>query len=536
MPLRPRSHPTLPFALVALLLAPGMAHSASAQHVSTLLLPRGAFLLEGAGSFSQVDARFGNGGRSPLGAGAFDVAIGEAGFPALADEGERIRALVGSANQPISAGRFVGRFEANEQRIPLRAGFGVLDRVSIGVTVPIVRRRVDAHLQVTGADANVGPNPLSSGAASEVNGFRSSAAAALSTLRAAVDAACAAEGESSGACVSGRSAESRVAGFLAELDEAWNELDLFPLSGSPLGAALAARWAEARADLGTWGAEGPPSVPMARMAGAQQLASYRERYSDPVWSADGFPHATPDMLYTVGDVEAHLVVGLFGHGGLAEDGAVREGLRVRSAVEASMRFATGEVDSFAVLVPAEGLSGHGGLGVRWVTDVLAGGRAGILVDASWQSFTTSEGVMRGVDPSNGWNPAAARVLAEGAPGDRFRLGVTPRFILAPGVSLGAGLDLVRTSDTEWRFRADPADAPGGADPDNTALSPGRVVPGWTSQRVSVELRFAGWDAPVVGGLPFPADLRIRALRSVAGSEGAPVDTRLEMGARILRRR
>jgi hypothetical protein len=535
MPLRPRSHSKLSFALVALLLLPGMTVSASAQHVSTLLLPRGALLLEAAGSFSQIEARFGDGGRTPLGAGAFNAPINETGFPALMDEGDRIRTLVGSANHLISVGRFVGRFESNEQRIPLRAGFGVLDRVSIGVTVPIVRRRVDTHLQATGVDANVGPNPRTSGAASQVNGFRSGAQAALSTLRAAVDAACASEGDSSGTCVSGRTAEARVAGFLAELDQAWNDLDLFPLAGSPLGDALAARWDAARGDLASWGAEGPSSVPMARQPGAEQLEGYREQFSDPLWSANGFPVTTSDVLYTVGDVEAHLVVGLIGHGGLAEEGAVRDGIRIRSAVEASMRFATGEVDSFAVVIPTDGLSGHGGFGVRWVADVLAGDRAGILVDASWQSFTASEGIMRAVDASNGWNPAAARVLAEGAPGDRFRLGVTPRFILAPGVSLGAGLDLVRTADTEWTFRADPTGSPDDVS-GSTAVPPARTVPGWTSQRVSVELRFAGWDAPVVGGLPFPADLSIRALRSVAGTDGAPVETRLEMGARLLRRR
>lgn len=533
-----RSTPKPVVPLVALILALAPALPAQAQHASTLLLPRGAFLLEGAGTFSQIEARFGDEGRRLLGGDAFEGAIGEARFSAIADEGDRIRALVGGASETLSAGRFIGRFEANEQRVPFRAGFGLLDRVSVGVTVPIVRRRLDAHLQISGGDANVGPNPLTGGQASEVSGFRSGATSALSTLRSSVDAACQAEGDASEACISGRAAETRVADFLAELDAAWNELDLFPLAGSPLGTALAARWSQARTDLAAWGAEGPAAVPMARPASAQQLEQYRTRYSDPVWSTEGFPVTTPDTYFTLGDVEAHLVVGLFGHGGPDAGAAEPGGLRVRSAVEASMRFATGEVDSFAVFVPSDGLTGHGGFGIRWVTDVLAGRRAGILVDAAWQTFTESEGVMRAVDPGNGWNPAAARVLAEGAPGDRIRLGVTPRFMLAPGVSLGAGFQVVRTAETEWRFRTDPG-APGtgnGSEPGNEALSPVRVIPGWTAQQALVELRFAGWDPPVVDGLPFPTELRVRALRSVAGTEGAPVETRLEMGARILRRR
>jgi hypothetical protein len=516
----------------------------SAQHAATLLVPRGAVLLDAEGVFTQVDARFGPDGRSALGGGRFDAVLGSATFPGFAEEEARLRTLAEAPEASLDAGRVVGRFEMNDQRIPLRLGYGVLDRVTVGVTVPFVRRRIDAHLQLTGLGANVGRNPRTGGQGAAVSAFRSEARAALAALRTSVDGTCAEAGPEADACVQGRAAEARVAGFLDELDAAWEDLDLFPLAGSGLGSALAARWSRARADLADWGAEGPGNLPLARVADADDLARLRTRSVDAVWSPEGFPSTTPDAFYTLGDVEAHLVIGLVGHGPpSATDAGSDAGLRVRSAVEGTLRFATGTVDSFAVVTPMEALAGHAGFGVRWVTDLLAGDRAGLLVDLAWQSFTESEGIVRAVDPADGWNPSAARALGTGAPGDLLRVGVTPRFVIASGLSLGAGFSLVRSGESRWTFRPAPGGLPGAGSGDGPGDEPlpgelpmEHVAPGWTAQQAVLELRFAGWDAPVVDGLPFPAEVRVRALRSLAGSDDAPVETRLEMGVRLLRRR
>ena len=524
-PVSPRL--AIPAFVLLLLTSLPAAASLQAQHVGDLLVPRGAILLEAGGLFSQAAERFGEGGRTPLGSGAFETDLTADRFPVLGREQEALRALLADPEASLRAGAFRSRLELNDQRVPLRVGYGVLDRVTVGATVPLVRRRIDAHLQVSGATANVGENPARGATAPEVAAFRSGAAGALASLRASVEARCAEEGADADACLAGRASEARFEGFLGLLNEAWDDLDLFPLAGSAAGSTLRSRWAATRAELEAWGVESPSTLPLAQRISPSTLQS---SLSDPIWGSEGFPVTTPESFLVLGDVELHAVIGLVGVG----SGAGAGGLRMRSALEATLRLGTGVMDSLAVVTPSEPVSGHGGVGLRWVTDVLLGHRAGILVDVGWQGFGEGTGRLLAFDAEDAWNPSRTRVTAAGAPGDRLRIGVTPRFILVPGLSLGGGFEVIRTGEARWTVTASP---PGFID---TAPLPAphmeRIIPAWSAQRAVVELRFSGWEEPVVGGLPFPLQLTFRGIRAVGGSDGAPVDTRLEMGARVLRRR
>ncbi len=511
----------------AVLPAPGQA-----QHVADLLVPRGAILFEAWGVFSQGAEAFGNGGRGLPGEAAFRAPLSTQRFPSLAPEEEGLRILLEDPSATLEAGRFVSRLEVNDQRVPLRLGYGILDRVTVGVTVPIVRRRMDALLQVSGEGANVGRNPLQTqGLGPQVITFRDEVAQSVLALSQAVDARCAEEGESSAACLEGRSLEARAGGLLDQLNDAWNTLDLFPLAGSAAGSALRNRWAGVRGELEGWGVGTPETLPLATQTAAGFL---RQNLSDPLWGTEGFPAAPPDDgLYSLGDLELHAVVGLPGMRGSGSNGAAGSGLRVRSAVEATLRLGTGQLDSFAVVTPMDPVAGHDGFGVRWVTDLLLGDRAGLLVDLGWQTVGEGEGMLLAFDPLNAWNPAAARVNARGAPGDRLRLALTPRFLLVPGLSLGAGVEMVRTGEGRWDAEGVPPGADAQEGEGDLVLS--RTIPAWSRQDLSLELRFAGWGEEVASGLPFPIEVTLRALRSVRGDGEALAQTRLEMGARLLRR-
>jgi hypothetical protein len=530
--LSPRLSRCLPPLLGALALVaalPGLpGQEAGAQHVADLLAPRGSILLEAGGHFSQGARAFGPDGQRLPGEEAFRIPLEAGRFPSLAPEEEGLRVLLEDPAASLQAGRFVSRLEVNDQRVPFRLGYGVLDRVTVGVSVPLVRRRVDALLQVSAEGANVGRNPFQvQGQGQGVVAFRDAAAQSLTELRGAVEARCADEGEASSACMQGRAAELRLETFLDQLNDAWNNLDLFPLVGSPAGQALGGRWAAARGDLAAWDVASPETLPLASSTAAQVL---RQSLSDPIWGTEGFPASPPeDVVYALGDVELHAVVGLLGMGGADAPGGSPDGLRIRSAVEGTLRLATGQVDSFAVVTPLEPTAGHGGVGVRWVTDLLVGQRAGVLVDVGWRGLGKGEGILLAFDPQNAWNPAAARVPARGTPGDQLRLAVTPRFILVPGLSLGAGVEVTRTGEGVWTRVG------GEGDPGNGSVPTSRTVPAWTRQDVTVELRYAGWSEPALSGLPFPVELLLRGVRSVGGSGDALVQTRLEMGARLLRR-
>lgn len=505
----------------ALLLVLLSAAQVSGQFVESPLVPRGAILLE-AGSVNSQAARLfdGSGGTMSFAPQLFGAPLTTVSFPGLAPEEDRLRSLVDDPGRTLSMGVLRGRYEVDEQRTPLRVGWGVLDRVTVGATLPLVRRQDAAAVRLDPDGANVGRNPAQGPDASRVSGFRSEAGAALAEMTAQVEDVCTQEGEESAQCTEGRAAVASVSGFLDLVGEAWDEALLFPLTGSDAGQALANRWAAVRSHLEAWNAESPETIPLSMRPLAPN--TFESEFVAPVWGTSGFPTSDPSPLVEIGDVELHLALGIL-DGGERGDAV---SLRVRSAVEISARLPTGPVDSMALLAPMEPVRGYGGAGIRWISDILLADRGGILAEVEWWSFQDRETLLLGADPEAPWNPDTARQIMTGAPGDLLRLRITPRFIVVPGLSLGAGWESWRSGDGSWRPVL--ADSPPGGGAGAVTL------PGTSRQRVTTEIRVAGWDSDRFPSLPFPVELLGRASLALSGSEGTPRDRRFEIQARVLR--
>ncbi len=495
--------------VVALLAGMGLGAPLSAQHVEDPVVPRGALLFQVGGAFHQAPGAFGEDGRSPFG-GPFFTPVDTEAFSAFRPLEEALQELGGGPAFPVRLGTIRGRFEVNEQELPIRVGYGLMERLSLSVTVPFVRRRTDAHLFLDGGGANLGLSPGSQARAA----FRSGGLEALEQLRGRVEQVCLESGEDSEGCRSGRETEARVAGFLDLLDSVWGEGTPFPLEGSDLGLTLADRWTGMREELFAWGAEGAVELPLASTA--LDDAFFRREVVGPVWGSGGFPLETPEAFLLLGDVEAHLGIGLLR---LAPEG-MRPG--IRSAVEATARFATGTADSLSLVTPLEPPRGYAGGGVRWVTDLTAAeGRAGLLVTLDWSTFLDGEVVLLATDRARPWEAATRREVVTGAPGDRIRFGITPRWAVTPGLFLGGGYEWVHGGEGRWTTASGDAV---------------RSAPGVTQHLGVVELRLAGWSAPLLEELRFPVELSARGSWALSGTAGSPRDRRVEVGARVLRRR
>jgi hypothetical protein len=480
-----------------------------AQHVEDPVLPRGAILFQMGGVFTHAPGTFGGDGRQPFG-DPFFTSVDPTTFPALEPVQNSLRDLTGRSDFSLRVGEIQGRFEVNEQVLPIRVGYGVMERLSLGVTVPFVRRRTDAHLFLDPGGANVGVSP----AGSLTGAFQNQGRAALDALRVQVGEACEQSGEASEACMDGRAAEARVAGFLDLLASIWEDGSPFPLDGTEAGLALVDRGSAARGTLSTGGTKAPADLPLATVPLGDPFL--RSGLVNPVWGPDGFPAETPEAFLLLGDVEAHLAVGLL-H--LPPEGR-RPG--VRSAVEGTVRFPTGQSDSLSLVTPLDPPRGYAGGGLRWVTDLLlAEGRAGVLLTLEWSTFLEGDVVLLATDPNHPWDPGAGRSLVSGAPGDRLALGVTPRWSVTPGLFLGAGYEWAHGAEGRWS---------GG--------NGGRVsvAPATTQHRGILEFRMAGWSTPLVEDLRFPVELTARGTWAFAGETGTPRERRVELGARVLRRR
>jgi hypothetical protein len=531
------SRPAAPSLLVDALESGAMGESVGADTATTSrepqvaadpLLPRGALEFGMRGSNLVVRGLHGDGGRLPLASPFLVPELGVGQLPELAVSQARYADLVGDpSNWTLSLGQVRGRFHVDEQRVPLSIGYGLLDRVSLGVTVPLVRRRIQSSLRLSGEGATVGVNPatLDPGA---VDAFLAAAEAALAELEAELQAACgpnhagggAARSDGTtgnGSCAEGHDLLRQGRSFLNGVEAAYQEELVFPLRGTEGGAALAQRWANVESELAGWGVEAPDALPLA--PAPMDDETFFGNYIEPAWGDESFPRAFPEEYMELGDVEAHAVIGLL------QGTEVGGQFRIRSSAVLSARFPTGTPDSLQLLAPLAPPQGVGGYGVRLVTDVLARDRLALLTVMEGWRFEEGETTLLAPDPSRLYGPLAVPSLpARWQPGSSMRLSVTPRFHVTPGLSLGLGYHLEQRGGDAFR-------AVEGAEWDRPLPAPGSA----TIHRLRGEFRYHGMDGVLADALPFPLEILV-SYDGTLGGDGdlVPAERRMEAGIRVRR--
>ena len=145
---------------IALLLLAGSqaaAQSGLGHLEDATVVPRGLFRLRAITVWSRFDTRFTPNGEEPLGAPFTSTALGRSQIAALGT----IDSLVSSATaQPFSLSLGQSRLDARGRHeiVPIGVEYGLTRRITVGVMVPVVRKRVAVQLRLDSTGANVGPN------------------------------------------------------------------------------------------------------------------------------------------------------------------------------------------------------------------------------------------------------------------------------------------------------------------------------------------------------------------------------------------
>jgi hypothetical protein len=504
---------------------PDIARRREALEAADPLLPRGSILLQVEPANTNIRGLHRDGARPPLGEGFHLPELGVEQLPALAPTQARFRELAeNGSNWTLNLGRAAGRIEADEQVIPVRLGYGLLDRVTVGVTVPFVRRRIASTLTAGGAGATAGANPLLTDPEA-VDAFLAGAAGALQDLQALVDEACAEPPDEEDpaplqlpSCAAGEDLLARASGFIEQLAAAYDEEAVFPLRGSAGAAGIGTRWDGFRGELSAWEVASPERVPVAEAPVSD--AAFQALLLDPAWGAGGFPREPAEELMEVGDVEAHLVLGLL------RTGVEGEGFRLRSSVVGTLRLPTGVADTLQAIVPFAPPKGVTAVGVRLVADAISPARLGVLAVAEGWWHGETETVILAPDPARLLGEGAvARAAAVWQPGAAFRLRIVPRVHLTPSLSLGLGYQ----ADHREPHRIDFLDLPG--------VTPIGSADASRVHRIRGEFRYHGFEDPVAEALPFPLELVLGWEGTFAGTGPlAPRERRIEIGMRVLRGR
>ncbi|MEX0856384.1 MAG: hypothetical protein WD056_02330 [Gemmatimonadota bacterium] len=495
---------------------------AAQQPAGDPIIPRGQFYFELHGSFQTVNDLYASDSDvpRPLGSGFFLPEIGTDQAPFLEPMETRFRALTGEANAPgIQLGATRGRIYGEEQTAELTLSYGALDRLTLAVEVPLVRRRVDALVRHVPEGANLGTNPAGldpTGVAT----FQAQSLASTNQLRLAVDDHCEDLGEADAQCVQGRELLAEADGFLGALDAAYAQEPLFPLVDTPLGTLVAARWAAIRTGMGEWDTEGPEELPLATTPISD--AGFRELVGGQPWPLDGFPFENTPSYLRLGDVDLQAALALLRPSGGFSD---RGGIRVLSTLTGAVRLPTGQPDSLMAIVPLNPPRGVGGVRIGLHTDLLLSSRLAVSteVEAGWSGSREMD--LLAPDPDRVFHPGQARARVLWEPGGHLKLRIAPRVHIRNALSLGVG----------WQFLRSEADRFEALD----ASDPSLPAPAGPEQlhQLLLEFRYTALQGSVAEAVRFPFEVLIRGSRTFSGSgDWAPIEQKVEAGVRFLLRR
>jgi hypothetical protein len=126
------------------------------------VLRKGRARLRLGGALESAAERFdADGNRLPLGVASSLDTLGSRFLPGLAPLQDTLRLLTGQSTLGASLGELRNDVRVDVQTIPLLAEYGVLDRLTLSVFVPVIRTRssVRATVNGTGTEGNIGFNP-----------------------------------------------------------------------------------------------------------------------------------------------------------------------------------------------------------------------------------------------------------------------------------------------------------------------------------------------------------------------------------------
>ena len=516
---------TIRIAALFAVLPCGFAGEAFAQTVDNPLVPRGSFFVRLHPSATTLRATYGpgTGDERPLGTAFGPADLGTAAVPSLAPLGERIAALAGMDRSPsLRLGRTFARFSGDERAVPIQLSYGVLDRLTLAVTVPLVRKRLETLLRYSPEGADLGLSPSETAGAS-VSSFLRDAGASLETTRARVSDHCLTAGSDDPTCVSGEALVAEANSFLSGLDAAYSTAPVFPLRDSQAASVITSRWNDLTNSFGTWGVLGPTDLPLASEPIDQE--TFESLVVTPAWPTSGFPLATPDVALGMGDVEANVAVGILTPGLPAADADTPTRPRIHLAATGTFRFATGTPDSLRIVAPMDPPRGVSGWLGGAVLDILLFGplrRLAVLstLEAGWNG--SREMTVLAPDPARVFYPGEERAAVLWTPGPHLRASVTPRFQVASGISIGAGWRFLRREPDSYEHLGEaPAPPIEGLAPEPYSL-----------HRIGFELRYAANEPPLLGGVPFPIEVLFRGSKSITGTAGATVESRAEAMVRF----
>lgn len=432
--------------IVACLVAPA---SLAAQAELATPVGRGVLRVNFTPLWLQYDHFFGyhtpgypDGAAVPLAVDLNADSLGVASLPFLGRYEDTTRLATGLGAFTLNLGRVATQLSASVRTLPIGIELGLSRRLAIGVTVPIVRSRMDVNFAVDTAAAhrgNVGWNP----------GFLRPDT--IAAFRDQMDAALAALAEQASNGPPALRAQAQAALAALQPFRSLVNSPFLPRDTTEAGDSITVRLAGAEAGYGQlaaqYAASGitlPPLTASLPLPGAALERTDLERlFSDPA-----LPVAA-DTLGTVvrtgiGDVTAHATLQL------------ADGARYRGQLIVTTRFPTGAAPSANTFLDLGTGTHQFGVEVALANDLLLGGSFLIHGVARYGQARADQIAMRVTPPDLPLAPLAQLATIRRAPASHVGLELAPTWMMDDAFSVRAEYGYFDQGPTRHSY-ADPAD-------------------------------------------------------------------------------
>jgi hypothetical protein len=326
----------------------------------------------------------------------------------------------------------VREINANARTVAFRVDVGVLDRVALDLTVPLVRTELEPFFAYDPSGATLGG---AAGAVQDPGSYFVSFGASRDALQAMVD-----DGELSAAEEDQARALLEASGaFGTALRDRVEENGLVPLAGTRAGAEMVSFYGQLQAGFDDFGLSLPPiSLP------SETTAGFLDGFFVGTLAADPLGPAARGWL--AGETEIGLRLGLLR--GFTREGG---GFELRTTVGARARLPFRDANAAAFVQPSDLLGLPLGDGQRDVElslyqDARLGGW--LLLDATlrYGLQLSDRLVVRSRSPERPLSLPDQVVSVDRDPGDYLRARLAPRVVLNPFLSLGLEYRFWRKSE------------------------------------------------------------------------------------------
>lgn len=514
-------------ALSSAIVGGGLAVGVGAQEVYDPLVPRGAVRIALSTDYSSAWKRFRPGpggvpgGAEPTSLG--DDFSGPAGtrlFPSLAGYEEAVARAAGSEHV-LRLGTIAASAERNSVRLSFAADVGVLDWLSVGATVPLVRNETEFSMRLAtdSALANAGFGPV--GGASAVAGFLAGLGGAVGEYEAFRASTCAADPQSAG-CTEATMRLSDAEQLRDALADMYGA-PVAPMAGSRAGMAIEARLAALAQAFQAAGIESLPTAPPLA-ASPLDIEGLQQLVTDPrLGIAATHPLAHWTSLWGLGDVEVRA------NARLRRTGDAGSALRAEAGAGLTVKLPTGARDDPANFLDAGFGDGQTDIVFRGWTNARWGARFGVWTDVRYGLRLAGTTERRVFDPYFLVPPAGVQRPVRWDPGDYQVVVVAPWLKLADDLAALAGYRYFRKGADS--FSRVGADAPGEEPAEPLDLSPLAWGSETTAGQVHVGGVFRRGRAPA-GSPIWPTEVRATYRRVVSGTGIVPVTGTFEVRLRF----